>query len=133
MGWKNSQIFLFSADGPLDAKLTVKDLGDRGIMEVLYEYGAKWTVKIILLSLYEKPGETRVRCVAGAGAAPPEYIGGPLRFRKVLSALEGGSDSERLGARLELGQDFDPGLFDMEACNRNLNSRLLAKNRGLNR
>jgi hypothetical protein len=133
MGWKNSQVFLFSADGPLDSKLTVKDLGDRGIMEVLYEYGAKWTVKIILLSLYEKPGETRVRCVAGAGAAPPEYIGGPLRFKKAVSALEGGSDSERLGARLELGQDFDPGLFDLEACNRSLNSGLLIKNRGLNR
>jgi hypothetical protein len=133
MGWKNSQVFLFSADGPLDGKLTVKDLGDRGIMELLYEYGAKWTVKIILLSVYEKSGETRVRCVAGAGAAPPEYIGGPLRFRKVLSALEGGNDSERLGARLELGQDFDPGLFDLEACNRSLNSRLPEKNRGLNR
>jgi hypothetical protein len=133
MGWKNSQVFRFSADGPLDGKSTVKDLGGRGVMEFLYEYGAKWTVKIILLSLYEKPGETRVRCVAGAGAAPPEYIGGPLRFRKVLSALEGGNDSERLGARLELGQDFDPGSFDLEACNRSLNSRLPAKNRELNR
>jgi hypothetical protein len=133
MGWKNSQIFLFSANGPLDPKLTVKEVGDRGIMEFLYEYGVKWTVKIMLLTLSEKPGETRVRCVAGAGAAPPEYIGGPLRFRRVVSALEGGSDSERLGARLELGQNFDPGLFDLEACNRNLNSGLLAKNRGLNR
>jgi hypothetical protein len=133
MGWKNSHIFLFNADGPLDSKLTMKDLGDRGLMEILYEYGAKWTVKIILLSLYEKSGETRVRCVAGAGAAPPEYIGGPLRFKRVISALEGGSDSERLGARLELGQDFDPGLFDLEACNRSLNSDSLIKNRDLNR
>jgi hypothetical protein len=133
MGWKNSQIFLFIASGPLDSKLTLKDLGDRGVRELLYEYGAKWTVKIILLSLYEKSGETRVRCVAGAGAAPPEYIGGPLRFRRAVSALEGGSDSERMDARLELGQDFDPGLFDLDACNRNLNSGLLARNQGLNR
>jgi hypothetical protein len=102
-------------------------------MEILYEYGAKWTVKIMLLSLYEKPGEVRVRCVAGAGAAPPEYIGGPLRFRRAVSALEGGSDSERMDARLELGQDFDPGLFDLEVCNQKLNSGLLIKNRGLNR
>jgi hypothetical protein len=133
MGWKNSHAFLFSANSPLDSKLTMKDLVGRGIMEILYEYGAKWTVKIMLLSLYEKPGETRVHCMAGAGAAPPEYIGGPLRFRRAVSALEGGSDSERLGARLELGQDFDPGLFDLEACNRKLNSGLLTKNLGLNR
>jgi hypothetical protein len=133
MGWKNSQVFLFSADRPLDPKLTVRELGNRGIMEILYEYGARWTVKIMFLSLEEKPGETKVLCVAGAGAAPPEYIGGPLRFRRVLSALEGGSDSERSGARLELGQDFDPGLFDLEACNRELNSGLLIKDRGFNR
>jgi hypothetical protein len=133
MGWKNSQIFQFSAGGPLDSKLTMKDLGDRGIMEILYEYGAKWTVKIMFLSLYKKLGETRVRCVAGAGAAPPERIDGPLRFRRVVSALEGGSDLERMDAQSELGQDFDPGLFDLEACNRKLNSGLLIKNRGLNR
>jgi hypothetical protein len=133
MGWKNSQVFLFSSGGPLDSNLTMKDLRDRGLMEILYEYGAKWTVKIMLLSLYEKPGEVKVRCVAGAGAAPPECVGGPLRFRKAVSALEGGSDSERMGARLELGQDFDPGLFDLEACNQKLNSGLLIKNRGLNR
>jgi hypothetical protein len=129
LGWKNSQVFQFSAEHPLDTNLTIKDLGGRGVMEILYEYGAKWTVKIILLSQYEKPGKTRIRCVAGAGAAPPEFIDGPLRFRRIISALEKGNDSERMDARQELGQDFDPALFDMEACNRNLNSGLLIKDR----
>ncbi|MDR3166691.1 MAG: plasmid pRiA4b ORF-3 family protein [Treponema sp.] len=105
----------------------IGDLCARGISEILYEYGTKWTVKIIFLSYNSYTdnhagSEAQVRCIAGAGAAPPENIEGPLRFRKILSALAKGNDSERQGALHELGRNFDPDGFDMEACNRNLTS-----------
>ena len=74
----------------------------------------------MMLSKSQSPGTRPIRCIAGAGASPPEFIEGPLRFRRVLSALENGNDMERLGARQELGPEFMPGEFDLDACNRNL-------------
>ena len=101
---------------------TIGDLCRRGINEFFCEIGAKWTVKIIILSWYQaKPGE-RVSCVAGAGAPPPRFIDGPLRFRRFISALERGSDRERHLALNELGRDYDPEGFDIDSCNRAIHS-----------
>jgi hypothetical protein len=97
---------------------TIGDLSRRGLSEFTCEIGAKWTVKIIILSWYQaKPGE-RISCVAGAGAAPPRFIDGPLRFRRFISALERGSDRERRLVQSELGRDYDPEGFDIDSCNR---------------
>ena len=126
-GWKNSHIYQFSSDRVLDNHITIGELGNKGMIELLYEYGAKWTVKIMLLSKNAETEGKPVRCVAGAGAAPPETIGGPLRFRRIISALSGVNDTERRGADLELGYGFKPDAFDIESCNRNLNSGLTLK------
>jgi hypothetical protein len=125
--WKNSQFHQFRAEKVLDTGLAVKELGEQGIMELLYEYGTKWTVRIMLLSRYETEEQKPAHCVAGAGAAPPEFVGGPLRFRRFISALEGGTDAERQGAEEELGRNFDPRDFNLEACNKNLSSGLTIK------
>ncbi|MDR2471147.1 MAG: plasmid pRiA4b ORF-3 family protein [Treponema sp.] len=94
------------------------DLCRRGLNEFTCEIGSAWTVKIIILSWYQaKPGE-RISCVAGAGAAPPRFIEGPLRFRRFISALERGSDRERRLVQSELGRDYDPEGFDIDSCNR---------------
>jgi hypothetical protein len=130
--WKNSQSHRFNAEKVLDTNPSLKELGDQGIVELLYEYGAKWTVRIMFLSRYETEEKKPARCVAGAGAAPPEFIGGPVRFRRFISALEGGNDAERQGAERELGRNFKPGNFDLDACNRNLRSGLMIiKGRGM--
>jgi hypothetical protein len=128
LGWKSSYRYRFVSESPestnrkqWDDKTRIKELRNEGITELLYEYGTKWNVKIIILSPYQSGKEEAIRCMAGAGAAPPEVIGGPLRFRRILSALENGSDMEKQAALHELGPDFVPGLFDMERCNRNLN------------
>jgi hypothetical protein len=89
---------------------------------MLYEYGAKWTVKVILLSSYKPAKDEAPRFVAGAGAAPPEAVSGPLRFRRILAALETGSAMEKQAALHELGSDFVPGLFEMNRYNQLLNS-----------
>jgi hypothetical protein len=119
----------FSRFGPpLDLNTRIRDLEDQGVMEFLYEYGSKWTVKIILLSRHEEAEEAQgARCVAGAGAAPPEDIGGPLRFRKFLSALNRGGEDEKKEALEKLGENFDPDAFDLEACNKSLNDPVPGK------
>jgi hypothetical protein len=134
LDWKNGSRGRFSSESSSvdsedrgarkthDDKARVAELCDRGINELLYEYGTKWTVRVIILSPYQSGKDEAIRCVAGAGAAPPELISGPLRYRKILSALESGSDMEKQAALHELGADFVPDLFDMEKCNKNLNA-----------
>jgi len=137
-GWRNTQNFRFSTEKSdektspekgLDPNTPVKDMETMNISELSYEYGTKWTVRIMILSRNETHGTKPVRCVAGAGTAPPEFINGPVKFRRILNALENGNDLERLNARQELGPEFIPGDFDMEACNRNLKSRFIIKDR----
>ncbi|MDR1318497.1 MAG: plasmid pRiA4b ORF-3 family protein [Treponema sp.] len=134
LGWKDDFRCRFSCEGDeggkseLGVKTTIAELCDKGIGEFLCEYGTSWNIRIILLSPYRPGKDETIRCVAGAGAAPPEVIGGPLRFRKILNALETGSGTEKQAALHELGPDFVPELFDMEQCNRNLNSVYPIKN-----
>jgi hypothetical protein len=104
----------------LDAKQQMGALAAQGITEIMYEYGTKWMVRVIILSRYEAGKDEVIRCVAGAGAAPPELVEGPLRFRRLLAILEKGGDAEKQAALDELGRNFDPGFFDPEQCNRNL-------------
>ncbi|MDR1099859.1 MAG: plasmid pRiA4b ORF-3 family protein [Treponema sp.] len=124
-GWKAGYSFHFALEEQggrerleLDLSLGELDLG--GGNSLLYEYGSKWTVKILLLSRHESEGAQELRCVAGSGAAPPEHVDGPMRFRRYIVALENGADAERKLALRELGEDFDPKAFDLEACNRRL-------------
>jgi hypothetical protein len=128
MEWKDSYRHRFYTEAAggidrnnLDDKMKIRDVCDQGISELQYEYGTKWNVKVIFLSPYTPGKDEVIRCVAGEGAAPPETVSGPLRFRKILSILEGGSDMEKQAALHELGPGFIPGLFDMEKCNRNMN------------
>jgi hypothetical protein len=128
LDWKNSFPWQFSIDPPddipgrkiLESRLHIAELLEDTIIELLYDYGTKWTVKIMLLSPYQARKGEVVRCVAGAEAAPPEDVDGPLRFRKLLHALGKGTEAEKQDAQRELGQKFIPELFDMERCNSNL-------------
>ena len=106
----------------MDLNTQIEELVAKNLIELLYEYGTKWTVKIIILSRHDTPGGRPARCVAGDSAAPPEFIEGPVKFKRLLSAFESGNDLERQSAKQKLGPDFDPGEFDLEACNRSLNT-----------
>jgi hypothetical protein len=120
-GWHSAAQsgFAFNA-GEFDLNTRIEDLETANTAELLYESGTKWTVRVMILSRQQTPGIRPVRCVAGAGAAPPEFIPGPVKFKRLLSALESGNEIERQAARQELGPDFTPGSFDLEACNRSL-------------
>jgi hypothetical protein len=103
-----------------DPDLTVDGLSTQGMPELVYEYGGRWNVKIMILSRVEIGSGKGVICVAGEGASPPEEVEGPARFKKLLAALEQGTIMERHRALDELGGRFDPQAFDRDLCNRNL-------------
>ena len=116
---------LFS--GLIDLDRSIRELEAEGIVELLFEYGANWTVKVIILARQDAPEGRPIRCVAGAGAAPPEFIDGPVKYKRLLSYLESGNEIERINARNGLGPNFDPDEFDLEACNRLLAAMIMAR------
>jgi len=106
-----------AANTGMESSISLKDLATANKTGFFYKYGDHWNIRIMILSGQEGRTNKPARCVAGAGSAPPEFIGGPVKYKRILSALEKGNDLERSGARQELGRDFIPGDFDMEACN----------------
>jgi hypothetical protein len=128
-GWKAGYPFHFALEEQegrerLELDMSLGNLDLKGSNSLFYEYGSKWTVKILLLSRHGNEDTLGARCLAGSGSAPPEHIDGPMRFRRYILALESGADAERKLALRELGEDFNPQAFDLEACNRRLSSAL---------
>jgi hypothetical protein len=123
--WDGALPYRFAAASSPNVAVQDQNLGglrDQGIIELLYEYGTKWAVKVMFLSAQPAGGGIGgVRCVAGAGAAPPEFIDGPLRFKRFLSSLEKGKMPL---STLEKGVDFRPDFFEPESCNRRLEAAL---------
>jgi len=130
MNWKNnlSYKFYYEASGGnkqyLDKKNMVSDIEFYGKKELIYEYGPKWTINILIMSSYQPAKDEIVRFVAGEGAAPPEAVNGPRQFGKILTAVETGSSFEKQAAMYELGTDFSPAPFDIEKCNKKLRAEI---------
>lgn len=127
-GWSGDRLHGFIVDGEVygpdtaggelaERNATIAAIAAAGVTEIGYDYdyGAEWEARVSLLQGAENEGGGRARCVAGALAAPPENIGGPLRYRRFLSALRGEDGQEKELARAELGTDFDPDAFDLAA------------------
>ncbi|MDR2803824.1 MAG: plasmid pRiA4b ORF-3 family protein [Treponema sp.] len=114
---------LLDNESGIKEAITIKDLASNYLNELNYEYGTRWTVKIIFSpcgdSNVEKP-----RCIAGKNSPPPETVEGPLRFRRFISALEINDEPEKEIAQKELGRGFDPSAFDINECNKLLEDAL---------
>jgi hypothetical protein len=102
----------------LRPKDSLEDLHNRGVHELLYEYGKRWTVKILffgtngdsILVFPAGAGDTvPVRCVAGEGAPPPAFLDGPMGFKKFLASRKPNHTDE-----------YDPAAFDLAELNRRL-------------
>jgi hypothetical protein len=131
MNWEGNLRFRFYCETSnggkqyLHDKMKLGDVDFHGKRELIYEYGPKWNVKVIIMSSYQPANDEVTRFVAGDGAAPPEAVGGPRRFNKILVSLETGGNTERQSAIRELGPDFIPGVFDLDKINKNLRSAYL--------
>jgi hypothetical protein len=132
-GWRGGRLHGFVADGRVfgpeadagvfpEREATIGALIAEGVLEFTYDYdyGSEWEVRVSVLHPADADPSCRPRCLAGEGAAPPESIGGPLRFRRFISALKGAPGGERNLAAAELGEGFDPDAFDPATVNENL-------------
>jgi hypothetical protein len=85
----------------------------------LYDFGDLWTHTIHVESiaeLSEKLGYANV--IDGAGACPPEDVGGPPGYIKFLDTIERRPRSHEAHEMLDwAGGDFDANLFDRRAAN----------------
>jgi hypothetical protein len=107
-------------DKELNLQMQLADLGQNGVIGLSYEYGTKWTIKLILLARIDLDKQDPIRCIAGEGSPPPESVEGPIRFRRYVDMLENGTITERQQAQEALGGAFDPEAFDLYACNHSL-------------
>lgn len=86
--------------------------------EFIYEYdcNAPWRHRVVYEGLRPQKPQWRCRpiCLAGAGACPPEEVGGPEGYRTFLAALEAGEAlPEEVIFRIPGGADrFDPAYFN---------------------
>jgi hypothetical protein len=130
MNWKGTLRFRFYCEMPDDGKeflhdkMKLDDVDFRTKRELIYEYGQKWNVKIIIMSSYQSANNEQARIVTGDGAAPPENVNGPRHFNKIMAALETGGAPEKNAAMRELGADYAPSIFELEKINRNLRKEL---------
>jgi hypothetical protein len=143
MNWKGKLRFRFccaapSTDEKTDNKQYLHDtikLGDidfHGKKELVYEYGSKWVIRVLIMSSYQSGKDEIPRFVAGDGAAPPEQIDGPRQFNRLLNSIgaglsgggfsENSASSEKQFALHQLGDDFAQG-FDLDSINRKLRER----------
>jgi hypothetical protein len=126
MNWSGNMRSRFYCDAPdenkeyLHDKLKLGDIDFHGKKELVYEYGPKWNVKVIIMSSYQPANNEVTRFIAGDGAAPPEHVDGPRHFRKLLYSLETGGSAEKQSAQRELGAEYVPGVFDLDKMNQKL-------------
>jgi hypothetical protein len=128
-GWDDRWPHRFTAATHIQKdRVSLDELNVRGFAEVLYEYGAFWTVKIFL-STHVAEEDEKLRCVAGERAPPPSFIEGPLQFRKFLAAVEKKNEPEWRLVRNDEDEKFDLEAFNLEECNQQLEGVLYGRTR----
>ena len=142
MGWHDSHLHEFSTVkgrygniDPDDAFVDdmknergvrlLKVLGYTGTLEYRYDFGDDWLHLIQLEDILPAAVEAGpgVRCIAGANACPPEDVGGIPGYQQFVQVIRDPSHEHYAETREWLGEDFDPGAFDLEAANLRLSRR----------
>lgn len=143
MGWTNSHLhqfeiagsrysdprFMTDDFGAIDySGLRVSDLvaqhGAKLRMGYEYDFGDGWQHEIVLEKVTESEPKIRLpRCLDGAGACPPEDIGGVYGFVDYVEAITNPNHSE-YNEFLEWNGPFDPAQFDAAQATRRMKQGL---------
>lgn len=126
MGWENEHLHAFrtldrSIEEDEEFILAVGDLLEKEGSTLTYEYdfGDGWVHKITLQKIVPTdPFDRTVQILSGKNACPPEDIGGPWVYSRMVELWSAG-DKKRLesefGERARwMDDDFDPAYFDKE-------------------
>lgn len=135
MGWTDSHLHQFVVGGicygmpdPDWGDLEMKDerrfkLGQvmkREKDSIVYEYdfGDGWSHKITLEEILPfDPDATLPQCITGKGACPPEDVGGIWGYYNFLEAIKDPSHPEHQELKEWMGDEFDPGSYNIEETN----------------
>lgn len=111
------------ATGEDAARTTLAQLDLRPGSSLLYIYdmGDAWEHDVRVQSVdpidTEDDLDLLAYLIAGARAAPPEDVGGPPGYERLLLALTGASEQDDADLIEWVGPGFDPELFDRRARN----------------
>lgn len=95
--------------------------GDTIVYE--YDFGDSWRHDLLLeFILPANPDRSYPLCIAGAGARPPEDVGGISGYEEFLDALDDPQHEEHEAMLTWVG-----GVFDPDGCDVNMINRLLRR------
>jgi hypothetical protein len=136
MGWKDAHLHEFTIADPRTGHATSVGIPDEEVPEerpVLagwevpiaqyfafrmgpvryrYDFGDNWTHVLEFEDLAPADGGPYPRCLAGAGACPPEDVGGTHGYMEFLRAIGDSRHPAHDAMREWVGGTFDPHLFD---------------------
>ena len=139
MGWDSTHLHLFDVGGVLfgntdhDAPHLINEKVAR-VSHLLprvesslrwdYDFGDGWEHDVVVEAIEPLNPKTKYPVVLdGAGACPPEDVGGPGGYEDLLRVLSDSTDEEHEHMREWTPKGFDPSAFDVVAANRRLRSR----------
>jgi len=93
------------------------------VLDYYYDFGDDWCLEISLVARGE--AEPKIHypcCVAGERAGPPEDCGGVAGLAHLLAAHKNPKTEDDRELLEWVGEDWDPGAFDLAAVNKDLST-----------
>lgn len=88
-----------------------------------YDFGDNWLHELVIERETAAPAnEWQAICLAGENACPPEDCGGPGGYADLLEILGDPQHEQHEDIVEWLGEDFDPGRFDLAGINAHLST-----------
>ena len=99
---------------------------ERGaVFNYLYDFGDCWRHSVVIeepLALDANPKHGS--CIEGAGARPPEDVGGVRGYERFLETISDNSDPEHADTKRWCGGHFDPEWFDLAIVDKDVRNAL---------
>lgn len=80
-----------------------------------YDFGDDWKHTVVAEDITEADSDPYPRCLGGAGACPPEDVGGTHGYKRFLEAIRDPEHPEHAKFVEWIGGGFDPHDFDPDA------------------
>lgn len=94
-----------------------KALGNCASFTWMYDFGDSWLHKIKVERVDTMAAELKLQfpmCLAGAGACPPEDVGGVPGYENFLQAISDAQQPEHEDMLAWIGHHFDPNAFSVQ-------------------
>ena len=133
MGWTDTHLHQFTCNDDYycipDDEFITEAKDERGVKlskflkrekdHILYEYdfGDDWLHEVILEKVMPFTGKSKIYCLKGVGACPPEDCGGIPGYYHMLEVLSNENNPEYEEILEWLGEEFDANYFPLAETN----------------